>query len=121
MRARSIRALGIFLNPTLKRTKNFMLYNPVSLENHDWLRRDTIMAKVKVPLNPHWSSKIPEIRRALPEELRVCSECGEEVIIHEHDLQTAPTDAPPFEAELIGCNHTVNKVIEFVERTFHDK
>lgn len=87
------------------------------------------MDKVRVRINPKWSSKVPaEIRRALPEELRVCPEHGEEVSIQELDNQSVRTDGspltdgPPFEAELVCCCDTaVRKVIEFAERKYSNQ
>jgi hypothetical protein len=66
------------------------------------------MEKVKMRIVPSWIRKIPAIRKGLPEELRICVEHKEEIIIREYDFQTGHTAGPPFEAELlrfsIGCD-----------------
>jgi len=80
------------------------------------------MGDVKVRVNPSWITKIPEIRRTLPEELRICSEHGKEIVIVEHDVQTGHTDGPPHEAELVGCcEKSVSSVIEFANKKYGSK
>ncbi|HYX71737.1 MAG TPA: hypothetical protein VE732_03125 [Nitrososphaera sp.] len=60
---------------------------------------------------------IGSILKSLPEETRTCPECGELVIVHESDYPPVPGDAIPFaEADLIGCDATIDKVIEGILR-----
>ena len=64
---------------------------------------------------------IPRIRgmmKNLPEEMRVCSECGKEVEITESEFISNPGDAAPFaKAAFTGCDASIDKVIEGIRKS----
>ncbi len=82
------------------------------------------MGSVRRPIdvNPIYLTDIPKIKEALenlPEEIRACSEHGEEVIISEYDFQTIAVNGPPPFAQIafVGCcDAHIDKVIEGIRR-----
>src|SRR6267142_485831 len=76
----------------------------------------------KVQIHPADSTAIPrtrEIIKTLPEEIRICSEHGEEVTIQESDFSSNPGGFAPFgKADWVGCcDAAIARVIEGVQKT----
>jgi hypothetical protein len=74
------------------------------------------MGKVQRPINPSDFTAIPRTReliKNLPEEIRICSEHGEEVTINESEPIPNPGDGAPFaKAAYTGCcDAVIDKVI----------
>ena len=60
---------------------------------------ETIMSKVRRPIDPRDFTRIPsfrEIIKTLPKELRFCSRHGEEVTIQESEFVSNPAFGAPF-------------------------
>jgi hypothetical protein len=62
--------------------------------------------------------RIKALMKSLPKETRECSECGEEVTIHESEFQPVLVDGPLqfAKAAFTGCDTTIDKVIEGILR-----
>jgi len=71
---------------------------------------------VQRPINPADFTAIPKTReliKGLPEEIRLCSEHGEEVTINESERIPNPSDGAPFaKAAYTGCcDAAIDRVI----------
>ena len=70
---------------------------------------------VQRPIDPAYFTNIPSVRemlKSLPQEIRVCSECGKEVEITQSDFIPNPGDAAPFgRAVMVGCDESLDKAI----------
>jgi hypothetical protein len=79
------------------------------------------MGKAQRPIDPADFTAIPRTReliKSLPEEIRVCSEHGEEVTIRESEFLPNPGAGAPFaKAAFVGCCDTaINKVLESIRK-----
>ena len=112
MRGGLIRALGISLYATDKSVEN--------LKGANFF----MGCNVQRPIDPAYFANIPRVRemlKSLPEEVRVCSECGKEVEITESDYLSNPGDAAPFcHAAIVGCDTSLDRAIAAIEK-LHNK
>ncbi len=79
------------------------------------------MEKAQRPINPSDFTSIPRIReimKKLPDEIRICSECGEEVTISESEFLPTSSDSAPFaKAAFVGCcDSAIDKVIVSIRK-----
>ena len=78
---------------------------------------------VQRPIDPAYFTNIPRVRemlKGLPEEVRVCSECGKEVEIIEGDHIPNPGDAAPFgRAAMVGCDAALDRAIAAIEKQYN--
>jgi hypothetical protein len=80
------------------------------------------MAKAQRPIDHREFTAIPRIRemmRTLPEEDRICSEHGEEVIIQESEFLPHPGAGAPFaKAAFVGCcDAVIDKTLEGLRKS----
>lgn len=77
--------------------------------------------KVQRPIDSAYFTNIPRIREMmmnLPKEVRLCSECGKEVEITQSEFMSNPGDSAPFaKAAFIGCDASIDKVIEGIRKS----
>jgi hypothetical protein len=71
--------------------------------------------KVQRPIRSDYFTDIPttrEMMKTLPEEARICAECGEEVTIVGSDFIPNPGDGAPIgKAAFVGCDASIDKVV----------
>ena len=75
------------------------------------------------PIDPAYFTNIPRVReilKSLPEEVRICSECGKEVEITQSDFIPNPGDATPFgRAAMVGCDASLDRAIAAIEKQYN--
>lgn len=73
---------------------------------------------------PAYFTNIPRVREALknlPQEMRICSECGREVEITQSDSISNPGDAAPCgRAVITGCDASLDTTMAAIEK-LHNK